>query len=335
LEKLIYHAKRLGIFLITLALAAGMVGCGCGAQSPSEHHIPIWDWYDLNDIRDNLGGIYVLMTDLDSNTAGYGELASPTANHGKGWEPIGTEFNPFKGYFDGQEYEIRDLDINRPDQNHVGLFGYSRGAIKDTSLVNVTLTGKEYVGGLVGRNDGTVSNSHSTGSVTGERVVGGLVGWNADGEMIINSSTCSVTGTENVGGLVGFSVGEVSNSHSTGSVTGEEYVGGLVGCNHYEGKGDTVSDSHSKGNVTGTSYVGGLVGYNDAGDVINCYSTGNVTGKRVVGGLVGWNAHGLVIDSHSAGDVTGEEKVDGLVGWNSDSWVSPSSYYTGSVTLND
>ena len=50
----------------------------------------IRDWYDLDAIRDNLGGSYILMNDLDSTTAGYEELASPTANGGKGWEPIGS-----------------------------------------------------------------------------------------------------------------------------------------------------------------------------------------------------------------------------------------------------
>jgi hypothetical protein len=40
------------------------------------------------------------------------------------------------------------------------------------------VTGYDDVGGLVGRNEGTVSDSYSTGSVTGYDDVGGLVGWN-------------------------------------------------------------------------------------------------------------------------------------------------------------
>ena len=56
--------ERLSIFLIIVALIAGMVGC---APVPIE----IWDWYDLHAIRNNLGGDYILMNDLDSTTAGY------------------------------------------------------------------------------------------------------------------------------------------------------------------------------------------------------------------------------------------------------------------------
>ena len=40
----------------------------------------IRDWNDLDDVRNNLGGQHILMNDLDSTTAGYEELASPTAN---------------------------------------------------------------------------------------------------------------------------------------------------------------------------------------------------------------------------------------------------------------
>jgi hypothetical protein len=41
-----------------------------------------------------------------------------------------------------------------------------------------SVTGYEYVGGLIGWNWGGVSNSYSTGSVTGSLVVGGLLGDN-------------------------------------------------------------------------------------------------------------------------------------------------------------
>jgi len=134
---------------------------------------PAMDWYDLYAIRDNLAGAYVLMDDLDSATAGYEELASATANGGKGWEPIGTSDNQFTGIFDGQGFEIRDLCINRPDESYAGLFGYvgGGGVIRDIGMMNVVVTGYDYVGILVGRNDGTVSDSYCIGSVTGTTYV--------------------------------------------------------------------------------------------------------------------------------------------------------------------
>jgi hypothetical protein len=74
------------VFLITVALIAGMVGC----DGDDSQNLEIRTWYDLDAIGNNLSGSYILMNDLDSTTDGYEELASPTANGGKGWQPIGT-----------------------------------------------------------------------------------------------------------------------------------------------------------------------------------------------------------------------------------------------------
>jgi hypothetical protein len=248
----------------------------------------IRDWNDLDAIRDNLGGRYILMNDLDSTTAGYAQLASPTANVGTGWEPIGTSGDQFTGSFDGQGYEIRDLFINRPDEDYVGLFGEvgQEGVTKDVGVVNVTVIGNDYAGGLVGHSDGTVTHCYSTGSVTGEEHVGSLVGHN--GAIVSNShSSGNVTGDSRVGGLVGWNQATLSNSYSSCTVTGNTSVGGLVGDNwYYE---CTLSNSYSTGSVTGRSRVGGLVGVNYYGSVSNSYSTGSVAGSTGVGGLVGYN----------------------------------------------
>jgi hypothetical protein len=161
------------ILLIMLPLVAGTIGC---ALPP----IQINDWYDLNAIRDNPAGRYRLMNDLHSGSPGYWTLASSIANRRKGWQPIGTSGNPFTGSFDAQGYEISDLFINRPDENDVGVFGCvdEGGVIEDVDVVNAAVTGKQYVGGLIGNNSGTISNSYFSGGVTGEYSLGGLVGLN-------------------------------------------------------------------------------------------------------------------------------------------------------------
>jgi len=266
------YVKRLGILLITVALIVVMGGCALPSQN-----LEIRDWYDLDDIRNNLGGHHILMNDLDSTTAGYEELASETANQGKGWQPIETWGHPFKGSFDGQGYEIRDLFINRPDESGVGLFGYVGvgGVIRNVSVVNATVTGSRYVGGLVGENKGTVSNSYSSSNANGPFGIGGLVGDNW-GTVSNSYSTGSVTGKWLVGGLVGDNWGSVSNSYSTGSVTCAEFkVGGLVGFNF-----GTVSNSYSTGSVSGSDeYVGGLVGDNYHDTVSNSFWDTETSGQ--------------------------------------------------------
>ena len=223
---------RLSIFLITAALIAGMGGCPSSSQN-----LEIRTWYDLAAVTDNLAGNHILMNDLDYTIAGYEELAGPTANQGRGWEPIGFfgAMSPLgcglvagaapwwyglTGTFDGQGYEIRDLYINRSDEcgtRPMGLFGSINegGIIKNVSVVNVTVTGCESVGSLAGWNYyGTVSNCYATGSVTGGPHVGGLVGWNHEGNVSDSYSTCNVTGNSHVGGLLGENIyGTVTNSY--------------------------------------------------------------------------------------------------------------------------
>ena len=323
----------------------------------------IWDWYDLDAIRNNLASDYIIMNDLDSTAAGYTELASPTANQGKGWQPIGNSSSRFTGTFDGQGYEIRDLFISRPEENHVGLFGdvtglgliknvwladvnvtgnartgslvgFSYGGTINDSYVIGTVTGWQYVGGLVGESQGVYPNdysrvqrSHFTGSVSGSSYVGGLVGYNHRSYVIDSHCNGNVTGDDYIGGLVGrnyYDYSFVSNSYSTASVTGSSYVGGLVGDSLY----GTVYESYANGDVTADWHVGGLVGTN-AGSVSSSYSTANVVGSIYVGGLVGTNI-GSISNSHFSGNLNGSVTGGGLVGDNSG--TVDKSYSTGIVT---
>jgi len=273
LGKLSCYVKRVGIFLITAALIAGMAGCGDDGYTPPpppSQNLEIRDWYDLDDVRDNLAGNHTLMNDLDSTTPGYEELASPAANRGKGWQPIGFpdphdpyQIDSFTGSFDGQGYKIRDLFINRPDESLVGLFGVVGGGnIENIGVVNVTVTGEHEVGGLVGHiDDGAVSNSYATGNVTGKGFyVGGLVGCINDASVSNAYSTGSVTGDEWVGGLVGGGAwSTMSNSYSTGSVSGNDDVGGLVGLNFFK---LTVSNSFWDIETSGQATSDGGTGKN-------------------------------------------------------------------------
>jgi len=236
-------------------------GLFAGGNGTAEDPYQIADWYYLDNLRNYLSSYFILTSDLDFSSIGYTELASATANEGKGWQPIGSIAvnDAFVGSFDGQGYEICDLFIDRPDESDVGLFGVVEegGVIENVGVVNGNVTGYDNAGGLVGKNEGTVSNSYSAGNVTGNANVGGLVGWNFKGTVTDTYSTGNVTGLDNVGGLTGKNSGTASNSYATGRVTGDDNVGGLVGKNDNTG---TVSNSYATGNVTGNTHVGGLIG---------------------------------------------------------------------------
>ena len=254
--------------------------------------IGIYDWHDLDAIRDNLSGHYVLMNDLGSATVGYEQLAGPTANGGKGWEPIGglsddqfridvsDPVDPFAGSLNGQRYEIKDLFIYRPEDDGVGLLGFiGRGAVvQDIGLVNAAVTGRVYVGGLVGGSRwGIVRDSYSSGTVTGEGNVGGVIGHHGGGSTL-------------------------TGSYATGSVMGNWMVGGLVGWQHY----GTTRNSYYLGTVAGEGDVGGVVGANWHGTVSNSYYNHDevlINGQHLItiGALFGedfeqWLANGKFLD---------------------------------------
>jgi len=299
-----------------LVAVVAMAGCSPALEDSGTFCNPyqVRDWHELAAIGNNLTASYILVNDLDFDTEGYAEVAGPGANEGKGWRPIGTFNERFTGSFDGRGYEIRDLSINRADEDAVGLFGYAgEGAlIEGVGVVDVDVSGNHTVGGLVGYNRGTVSDSYSTGRVTGAVVVGGLVGANRGVVSDSHSSGC-VSGDEQVGGLVGHDWGgAVSNSYAAGSVTGGDFVGGLAG---YVFAGGTVSGCYASGDVTGGMSVGGLVGWNGVGTVTKSYSSGTVSGNGMVGGLLGANLD-TVNNVYAAGSVSGEEWVGGLVGRN-------------------
>ena len=291
----------------------------------------IHDWYDLDAIRDNLSGHYALMNDFDSTTPGYKELVSLTADEGKAWQPIGSTTKPFTGHFDGQEYEICNLFINRPEEDNVGLFGSidEGGFVGNIGVMNASVLGHDNAGTLVGDNYGIVMNCYASGNISSTRWnVGGLVGSNHVGTVVDSYFNGSVIGKSTVGGLVGFNGETVGNCHSSANVTGT-MVGGLVGLNWYYA---TLSNSYSTGNVTGDEsvyglgeYVGGLVATNH-GDITSSYSTSTVTGDRYIGGLVAVNGADLS-NSYSTGHVTGDISVGGLVGLNGDDCTVSNSFW--------
>ena len=83
--------------------------------------------------------------------------------------PIGGSINGktkyFKGNFNGQgsdgtQYEISGININRPNDYNIGLFAITHADTKLDNIVlrNATITGNDYVGGIVGTDIGYIDN---------------------------------------------------------------------------------------------------------------------------------------------------------------------------------
>jgi len=234
----------------------------------SKDPVSVCNCQNLQRMKEDLSANYQLENDIDcSNTKEW--------NGGKGFEPIGVDTNSrisgfqgtrFSGTFNGQNHIITGLFIKRPNKDYLGLFGYSKGKVKNVGLKNVNITGNEEIGGLVGENHGTITNSYTTGTVSGYEDVGGLAGENEPGGIITDCySSATSNGTEDIGGLVGENEATITNCYATGKVAGADNVGGFVGDN--EG---IITNSYSTGGLSTGKDIGGFVGVNQ-GSINNSY----------------------------------------------------------------
>jgi uncharacterized protein (TIGR02145 family) len=247
------------------------------------------------------------------------------------WTAIGTYTNennngPFSGTFDGDGYIVSGVYISNSN-NYQGLFGYtgSGAIIKNVGVTASSITGRSFVGGLVGfNNNGIITDCTVTGQVNGSSNVGGLIGSNK-GAITNCHNTGNVTGGSSVGGLIGSNYSVITNSYATGDVKSSSEgvfassIGGLVGIN----ESGIITDCYATGKVTGGKSVGGLIGSNSS-IIKNCYATGNVASSGfgfggLIGGLVGEN-RGSITNCNSTGHVTGNggqgDNIGGLVGSN-------------------
>ncbi len=255
--------------MVLVFLLSGSVSASCpqgmAGDGTSENPCMITNCTQLQAMTENLSAHYKIENNINcSDTINW--------NGGAGFEPVGHNTaswhppnNAFTGTFDGQGYIITNLYINR-NVLFVGLFSSTNGAtIRNVGLVNATVTGYIYTAGLVGcATNSTVNSCYLTGvNVTANDYlghVGGMIGQN-DG----NISNCYVTGTVtntgsgyyyHAGGLAGYNGGSIINSYTAVDINAGCDAGGLVGYS-YEG---TISNSYAVGTVIGSCNVGGLVG---------------------------------------------------------------------------
>jgi len=154
---------------------------------------------DLNDIgnhQEDWGKIFILINDV--NLAQYTDAQ---------FRIIGNSPRTFTGILDGSDHKVCNFTWSSTDRDAIGLFAFvgPGGQIRKLGMENTSIhagTGNA-VGALVGRNyGGKISNCCSTGSISADEYVGGLVGYN-EGTLSDCYSTAVAYGQSQVGGLVG------------------------------------------------------------------------------------------------------------------------------------
>lgn len=290
-----------------------------GSGTIPEGFVGIYTDIDLNNVRDNLQGNYILMDDIDLSN-------SPLNTTGYLWDPIGTDYDAcFKGVFDGNNYTISGLRVST-SMPYAGLFGCIEEAdVKKLTLTDADITSSNVAGILAGMiNDSSISDIEVIGDVHSVYAtytsIGGITGLSTNSILTRLSSDVKLDtekDTGNLGGLVGQAEATtVSNSFSEVSEIGGDYGGGLIG----QALGGKVTNSQSivtivpQGGRVPTVTVGGLVGKVTQATLEGSSSDGTILGGAYSGGLLGEGVGVTVRKSFATVDTSGEFFVGGVAG---------------------
>lgn len=188
------------------------------------------------------------------------------------------------------------------------------GPQMDTDIDNASahgVTGKsgstKTSGGIVGTNNGKLTNVYNESIIHGFEAIGGIAGTNVmvdQDDMFASQPTL-----ENIANAVEI-IGDA----------GSQNVGGLVGMQNQA----TTNMGRNTGAITGCTNVGGMVGYNTAGSYLNNLENSpqaTITGIKNVGGIAGVNEGVISADNQlnlvNSGKIYGWENVGGIAGKNS------------------
>ena len=189
-----------------------------------------------------------------------------------------------------------------------GIAGWNGGSIKNCSTYATLGTqqdGYAYLGGIVGINNGTVTDSAPAASITvrGRYIIGGVAGLNLTNANISynnsdNMIPVTVQANECAGGVAGVNCGNIALGGTTlqVNITAESYAGGIAGSNNMR---NNKAASIAGGNVTGTvtatkNYAGGAAGANYA-NISDVALTGGAcvrANDQFAGGIAGSNRAG-------------------------------------------
>jgi hypothetical protein len=301
----------------------------CGASRPHKArngNVVISNVCDLQAIQTTVKTNYSIVPENHSQEID--ATCTATWNGGAGFVPIS---GVFVGKLNGNGFPINGLVIHSSSAStgllqHIG----ASGVVEHVAITNASVSTSiaSWEGILTSYNEGTVSFAYITGCIGAppgcsyqpglENSVGGIVGYNPG---TISNSFFNGSGFGySVGGIassVAFDSGAIVNSGSSGNLQGLIDIAGVAGSTAFGGR---VSYSWSTANAQSleeiaAGLVGNLNGTTEPQSVQHSYSSGTVLSADIAGGLIGQAGQTNIADAYSVGQVGGTNAdVGGFLG---------------------
>lgn len=271
----------------------------------------------------NYGGISN-SDDQSTVIAGAGTVAGGIAGVNGGtfdWSTLDAKIGYIENVLSNSAVTTAGLSAGQSASNLGGIVGINEkhelsvlGPEMDTDINNASahgVTGKsgstKTSGGIVGTNNGKLTNVYNESIIHGSEAIGGIAGTNVmvdQDDMFASQPTLENianaveiigdAGSQNVGGLVGMQNHATTNQgRNTGAITGCTNVGGMVGYNTAASYLNNLENS-PQATIAGIKNVGGIAGVNEgvisADDQLNLVNSGKIYGWENVGGIAGKNS---------------------------------------------
>ena len=316
MSKLKNGTQRVLAALLSLCmLLAVLPGAALAADQPQKQTIHIATWQDLPYLSESCrlyswSKYKLVVLDADIYLTGVDFEGIPT----------------FGGEFQGGSHRITGVSLTQ-DGSAVGFFRY----VQEGALINeLTVSGnvvpggsRSTVGGIAGKNEGTIQGCWFSGVVSGASKVGSIAGVNESTGMIVGCTSTGVAyGQHFVGGIVGDNHGAV-----TGTLNGSN-VNTTVEQNDVDLSDLTLQDFTTTESGTTITDVGGVAGAS-SGVIRNCVNNGTVGYQHIgynVGGIAGSQTgfvegctnYGLVFGRQEAGGIVGQMEPNSVVQYTED-----------------
>ncbi len=307
-------AKKLISILLTFIICFGVLSSAFATENktPSseipEDYTPIYTAEDLNNIRNNLSGKYILMNDIDLSVY-------------ESWVPIGNSLNSFVGILDGNSFVVKNFKITKAEGENpsVGLFGTAKySQIKDLTVVgtiNVHNNNGIRAGLICGEAYcSAISNCTTFGklvaSTNAGAWVGGITGYLSE-NLEDESNKSTIKGCRNNAEIIADVFRNedfFGMNYFTGGVVGLS-IGAISECSNY---GNVFAMGKSDNSAYYYAIVGGICG-NSNGEIKNCYNIGKINSAgakyTLAGGIAGyWYQFGDIINCYNIGQVESESE---------------------------